>query len=280
MVRERSDPVPSEPQALCPCKAGLVASADRPKPHASEGVTPDTAHRLSLRGRERSKVHGQSTPGKRRPRSLPPGTTDRPHRWAGCPPGCHAAAYRTASALAVPADHDGIRDAIGETAGLALAGGMAGTKGSQICRAASPASSCSAWPLCWRRTGMAAGWMGTGERIATNAPTRPVSGRERDEPCPAVRRRDGVAVLRPDGRRRRGARCLRVTPAGRSRDRGPGARSGGDRQGHQPFELADFLAKAAHARAVDRFQPHRGGDHLGAKVGQPRAPVIVLDLQH
>jgi hypothetical protein len=40
--------------------------------------------------------------------------------------------------------------------------------------------------------------------------------------------------------------------------RGPGSLSGGDRQGAQPFELADFLAKAAHARAVVGLQPHRG----------------------
>ena len=30
-------------------------------------------------------------------------------------------------------------------------------------------------------TGMAAAWTGTGKQLATNAPTRPVSGRERDE---------------------------------------------------------------------------------------------------
>ena len=39
--------------------------------------------------------------------------------------------------------------------------------------------------------------------------------------------------------------------------RGPADLSGGDRQGLQPFEPGDFLAKAAHARAVVGLQPHR-----------------------
>ena len=50
-----------------------------------------------------------------------------------------------------------------------------------------------------------------------------------------------------------------------------GCRSGGDQQCHQPFELADFLAETAHARAVCRLQPHGCG-----KVAAPCRPVPAL----
>ena len=64
--------------------------------------------------------------------------------------------------------------------------------------------------------------------------------------------------------------CFRCAlPAGQGR--GPGSWSSGGEQGLQPFELTDFLVKAAQARAIGRLQPHRRGE-----VAMPSRPVPVL----
>ena len=55
--------------------------------------------------------------------------------------------------------------------------------------------------------------------------------------------------------------------------RGPGSRSDGGQQCLQPFELTDFLAQAAHARAVDRLQTHGRG-----KIAMPGRPAPVHTL--
>jgi len=54
----------------------------------------------------------------------------------------------------------------------------------------------------------------------------------------------------------------------------PRIRSAGKRQSHQPFELADFLAKTAHAGAVDSLQPHGGGE-----IAMPGGPVPAFTIQ-
>jgi hypothetical protein len=59
----------------------------------------------------------------------------------------------------------------------------------------------------------------------------------------------------------------------RPRGGGSGGGSGGGQQCHQPFELPDFPAKMAHARAVGRFQPHGGG-----QVAMPDRPVPQLAI--
>ena len=54
----------------------------------------------------------------------------------------------------------------------------------------------------------------------------------------------------------------------------PGNRSGRDLQCHQPFELADFLAKTMHAGAVDSLRPHGGGE-----IAMPGGPVPVFTIE-
>ena len=83
----------------------------------------------------------------------------------------------------------------------------------------------------------------TDERNATSAQTRWIAGAEQVEPsCLAAGK--WLAGLRAWTTRG----CFGCARHGQGR--GPGARSGGDRQCHQPFELADFLAEAARALAV------------------------------
>jgi len=92
----------------------------------------------------------------------------------------------------------------------------------------------------------------TDELIATSARTRRIAGAEQVEPfCLAAGKwLAGLRALVDNP----GVLPLRASRA--VQGAGRVTRSGGDRQCHQPFELADFLAKTARARAAaGRLQP-------------------------
>ena len=176
------------------------------------------------------------------------------------------------------------------------------------CRAACPVSPRSAWPPWSASTGMAAAWTGTGKRLATNAPTRPVSGREQHEPCPSLCSR-WRADLWPWPIR--SARCLRrqhwrngegqgawqpvrqrsaMTAAVRA-GRFPG--EDGACAGRKPLPAASrrrdtgARSRGSNARVESLTCPRMryhccrlaGGDHLGLKLCQPRAAAGDLPVQ-
>jgi len=137
------------------------------------------------------------------------------------------------------------------------------------------------------------------------------SGSEQVEPCPPCCRSMPCGPVDVDDAEGC-CRCARHTPEGQGASDSNSNRSGSDPQVHQPFELADFLTKATHPRAVCRLHPHggrevtvpgrpvpvpslgrgtcpggisqgcrlAGGDHLGFEFAQPRTAAGDFQRQH
>ncbi len=179
-------------------------------------------------------------------------TVSRPARWiihtdglVACPGSCRR--YRTAP-LRLSHVRPPALTRSGSLPGCAEVAGMGRDAGLRVCRPASP-----------RRRALPDCWAGHAHQTAARgcAPTSGSPRARRPAGLPAQSRWSRPALPSGNGSRA----CARGQSGGASaalvtgRAGGRATRSGGDRQCHQPFELADFLAKAAHVWAVGRIQP-------------------------
>jgi hypothetical protein len=143
--------------------------------------------------------------------------------------------------------------------------------GLRVCRSVSP----GACALPFGSAGLAScgsdGCARVSRSIRSRRPARS-SGLEQDEPFPPCCRSMPCGPVDVDDAE--GCfRCARHKPEGQGASDSNRNRSGSDPQVHQPFELADFLTKAMHPRAVCRLHPHGGRE-----VTVPGRPVPVPSL--
>lgn len=126
MVRERSDTVPAEPQALRRWRSGACSDRRPAQTARIRGGDADTPHRQSPWPERDRRVHGLVHARSAQPHGFPPGAVDQPHRWVGRLPG-------TMPPIPNRAVSAGTRStagagAIGEPAGCVEVAGRGGTQ--------------------------------------------------------------------------------------------------------------------------------------------------------
>jgi hypothetical protein len=189
VVRERSDPVPSEPQALHRRGSG-ACSEQRPAQTArirggdARHVTP------ALPGQGKIEVNGRSTPDGAA-RDCTHRAVKQPHRWAGCP-SRYQAGDTDRLRFGYP---DRFLPAVARGArlpGWPLKEGWLELGLADVPHGI-PASPCPARPRYRRRTGVRAGdWAGRTDRHEGAGP----AGQEQDESRPTLPPEDGACACR------------------------------------------------------------------------------------